>query len=643
MKRMQLSIIIVVLAVLMSAGTAHAAVTFTTKNVETSINPASAPNIDGKWVVYEKRPWMGPPDDYNISAYNIDTGQTTTLSSLAETSDDQRNPDVAADRIVYDDDRNGNLEIYAYNLRTGTESRITNSADAQRVPKVSGYLAVWFNDTDNTVEWYDFRDGTSGVVPGSTGVGASQYDVDGETIVFALGELPVRVYRWVPHTLGGAQLVYTATDAYPGALNLHNMTIGCTLPLGIDPNIYYVDARRKTAASEAGPYFGAQVFHKNRAWGWDDSDSNEIRFRNGVDGALQNVSMSTYFESSPALYGNRVAYRRDSNNGDILLASAKPSAERTSGSNRYATAVEISKAYYTTSRYAVLCTGENFPDALTAAPLARLLDAPLLLTEKNTLPTAVINELDRLDVQTIYVVGGPGAIADPVLWQLTDSPLGYDVQPRLAGADRYETAVAVADELTDLVVASGRTFSGRVFIARGDSFPDALAAGPAAAASFSPILLTTTAAMPEVTYDAVAWDAVKSAVIIGGTSVITDTQEQMFADILAANGGSAPERWYGSDRYGTAAQIARKSIERRWLDVDMLGIATGLSFPDALAGGAACSVYGSPLLLTDPTSLPSSLNYFINEHDASVGRVDVFGGTSVVSDAAKNAIMSELK
>lgn len=121
MKRTRLFLLTLVVAILCPAGTAHAAVTFTTKNVETSVNPASAPNIDGKWVVYEKRPWVGPPTDYNIAAYNIDTGQTTTLSSLAEASNDQKNADVAADRIVYDDDRNGNLEIYSYDLRVGAE------------------------------------------------------------------------------------------------------------------------------------------------------------------------------------------------------------------------------------------------------------------------------------------------------------------------------------------------------------------------------------------------------------------------------------------------------------------------------------------------------------------------------------------
>ncbi len=52
---------------------------------------------------------------------------------------------------------------------------------------------------------------------------------------------------------------------------------------------------------------------------------------------------------------------------------AAPNIKRIYGLDRYKTAVEISKDGWTTSEYAVIATGENYPDALCAAPLYSVL------------------------------------------------------------------------------------------------------------------------------------------------------------------------------------------------------------------------------------------------------------------------------
>ncbi|MDZ4167601.1 MAG: cell wall-binding repeat-containing protein [Coriobacteriia bacterium] len=69
----------------------------------------------------------------------------------------------------------------------------------------------------------------------------------------------------------------------------------------------------------------------------------------------------------------------------------------------------------------------------------------------------------------------------------------------------------------------------------------------------------------------------------------------------------------------------------------------GFNFPDALGGGAALGNYGSPLLLTAPTSVPDSVTAFLEENEYMIGRADVFGGSDVVSDAVKNTIAGKLK
>ena len=88
-----------------------------------------------------------------------------------------------------------------------------------------------------------------------------------------------------------------------------------------------------------------------------------------------------------------------------------------------------------------VATGENFPDALGAAPAAALGRAPILLVAKDSIPTATADELMRLDPDRIVIVGGTGVISAAV-----EAALGAyaPTVDRIAGADRYQTAAEIS-------------------------------------------------------------------------------------------------------------------------------------------------------------------------------------------------------
>jgi hypothetical protein len=95
-----------------------------------------------------------------------------------------------------------------------------------------------------------------------------------------------------------------------------------------------------------------------------------------------------------------------------LLRSDK--VTRIQGNDRYATSVEISKRAFPTGAKAVyVCTGENFPDAITVSSLASG-NGPILLTQRNKLPTVVRDEIRRLKPGHIYIIGGEGTISSAV-------------------------------------------------------------------------------------------------------------------------------------------------------------------------------------------------------------------------------------
>lgn len=89
-------------------------------------------------------------------------------------------------------------------------------------------------------------------------------------------------------------------------------------------------------------------------------------------------------------------------------------------------------------------TGENFPDALGAGPLAALTLSPILLVARDSIPQATEDELNRLQPDVIYIVGGEAVVSSGVEMLLSGLPF-EPVVTRLAGVDRYETAAAVSE------------------------------------------------------------------------------------------------------------------------------------------------------------------------------------------------------
>jgi len=167
---------------------------------------------------------------------------------------------------------------------------------------------------------------------------------------------------------------------------------------------------------------------------------------------------------------------------------------RIAGPDRYATAAALSaSAFPHGADTAFVATGALFPDALSAAPAAAQRSAPVLLVAPDRVPAATTSELQRLGIDTIVIVGGPAAVSTAVEAQLGSIAATI----RWAGANRYATAAAVSREIFDPGV-------GMIYVATGADFPDALAAGAAAAASGGPVLLVGNNTIPGPTAGEIA-------------------------------------------------------------------------------------------------------------------------------------------
>lgn len=92
-----------------------------------------------------------------------------------------------------------------------------------------------------------------------------------------------------------------------------------------------------------------------------------------------------------------------------LLGSDK--VTRYSGSDRYATSYEANRNLFpTTADQAFLAVGTGYADALGGAAYAGNLDSPLYLTKSSCVPRNIINDMKRLGVTKVTLLGGTGVL-----------------------------------------------------------------------------------------------------------------------------------------------------------------------------------------------------------------------------------------
>lgn len=298
---------------------------------------------------------------------------------------------------------------------------------------------------------------------------------------------------------------------------------------------------------------------------------------------------------------------------------------RSAGPDRVATAVAASRDHRTSAEHALLATAESFPDALSAGVLAADLNAPLLLTPAGHLPQAVGDELERLGASRVTILGGRSAVSAAVEQDLADR--GYDVD-RLAGQDRYETARRVATE-------AGASPSGDVVVALGDherpeqAWPDAVTSGALAASPDRvPTLLTAPGQLPAATEAGLAELDAERVILVGGTAAIAEPVEQRIVAL-----GYEVTRMAGGSRYDTSVAVATDALGRIPGGDLPVVLASGETFPDALAAASLAADLGGLVLLVPPTDLAASGDAFLRAHEARWHGGVFVGGTAAGSDA----------
>lgn len=269
----------------------------------------------------------------------------------------------------------------------------------------------------------------------------------------------------------------------------------------------------------------------------------------------------------------------------------------------------------------MLASGSNYPDALAAASLAGAYDAPIVLTEPNSLSVDAADMIEQLSPKVIYVVGGEAAVSkaavDTAAYYAADGCKVF----RIAGDTRLETSLAIAKRVRQKSAASDT-----LIVATGFNYADALSISPFAFAYKSPIFLCGSNGLSDDAVSYISEAGFKNAIIVGGTAVVPERVKQQLMGAGISSGSIT--RLAGSTRYETSAKIMSYAVNAG-MNVSNVYLATGKNFPDALAAGPVAGKLLAPLLLVDPGI--EYAHIVLSNYLGNVNVATVVGGTSAVS------------
>ena len=290
---------------------------------------------------------------------------------------------------------------------------------------------------------------------------------------------------------------------------------------------------------------------------------------------------------------------------------------RIAGDNRYETAVKVAdqiKALRGEQDFStiIIAYGDNYADALSGGYLAKVKDAPILLTNSHN-ESYVTDYVSRnlREGGTVYLLGGTGVISQ----QLENELKSECNVIRLGGANRYETNMAILKEAG----AEG----GELLVCSASDFADSLSASAAG----KPVLLVGKT-ITEDQAEFIRTSGVSRCYMIGGDSAVSGDVETAIGRIVGST-----ERVGGDNRYETSYNIALKFFPGAH---DSIVLASGDNFPDGLVGGPLGLNAGGPLLLVNGRNTDLASGYAAG---AGATTCFILGGEKVISSSTVQKIM----
>ena len=335
----------------------------------------------------------------------------------------------------------------------------------------------------------------------------------------------------------------------------------------------------------------------------DLSNDEKTNFKNKIDSSTSKESIEAIAKEAKDLNKKKKDKKK----------KKSEKIQRLSGDNRYETSVEISEKNFKSADTVVLASGQNIADALVASSYADIEEAPILLTNKNSISDEVLDEIERLKADKVVIVGGQSSVSSSVESRLKKEDIKVT---RIAGSDRFDTSDKLSQEVSRLSKKSSQAI-----LVNGYKNIDALSVSSLATKEELPILLNGRNALNMSVKNRLKQMNVNKVYIIGGNnSISSDVEKELKGMQISV------VRLSGTDRYETSANIAKYAYK----DFDEAIIASGENPVDALAASTLTGKKEAPILLTNRNKIPKSIKKIIEDMD--IGKITIVGGENSISD-----------
>lgn len=335
----------------------------------------------------------------------------------------------------------------------------------------------------------------------------------------------------------------------------------------------------------------------------DLSSDEKTNFKNKIDSSTSKESIEAIAKEAKDLNKRKKDKKK----------KKSEKIQRLSGDNRYETSVEVSEKNFKSADTVVLASGQNIADALVASSYADIEEAPILLTNKNSISDEVLDEIERLKADKVVIVGGQSSISSSVESRLKKEDIKVT---RIAGSDRFDTSDKLSQEVSRLSKKSSQAI-----LVNGYKNIDALSVSSLATKEELPILLNGRNALNMSVKNRLKQMNVNKVYIIGGNnSISSDVEKELKRMQISV------VRLSGTDRYETSANIAKYAYK----DFDEAIIASGENPVDALAASTLTGKKEAPILLTNRNKIPKSIKKIIEDMD--IGKITIVGGENSITD-----------
>lgn len=254
------------------------------------------------------------------------------------------------------------------------------------------------------------------------------------------------------------------------------------------------------------------------------------------------------------------------------------------GTNRYETAIEVSKKGWPNgATNAVIVNDNSISDAISATPFANAKDAPILLTNKDTLNEETKQQLKDLGVKNVYIIGGENVVSNKIEEQLISENITVD---RIQGSNRQATSIEIAKRLDQINNVK------EVSVVNGyKGLADAVSIASISANENMPIILSETDKISDEAIEFIDDNNIAKSYIIGGESVVSNDLENKLPNLT---------RIAGNNRKETNAQVintffTEKEINNLYVAKD--GMQDESQLIDALAVGTLAAKTDSPVMI----------------------------------------------